>query len=87
MWSRGGCWLDCICASELLSSSWLHREEGGAPSIITTGHRCFIVRLLLLLLLPLMQRSERKPQLIFNSSMDAFPSTSGTDSRWRPSVR
>ena len=27
-----------------MSSSWLHGEEGGAPSIITTGHHRFIVR-------------------------------------------
>ncbi|TDH05094.1 hypothetical protein EPR50_G00139930 [Perca flavescens] len=30
-----------------VSSLWLHgkeEEEGGAPSIITTGHLCFIVR-------------------------------------------
>ncbi|KAF1378333.1 hypothetical protein PFLUV_G00189450 [Perca fluviatilis] len=27
-----------------VSSLWLHGEEGGAPSIITTGHLCFIVR-------------------------------------------
>lgn len=27
-----------------MSSFWLHGEEGGAPSIITTGHHCFIVR-------------------------------------------
>jgi len=27
-----------------VSSFWLHGEEGGAPSIITPGHHCFIVR-------------------------------------------
>lgn len=27
-----------------VSSFWLHGEEGGAPSIITTGHHCSIVR-------------------------------------------